>query len=266
MRTQDKRAIIRQRRSPLKDQPLRAPGQSLQEEIDRLQGDEVDTYAALAAAALCLAAFEWVAWLFHWPRNPIGLSVLAVATIAYSIIRVRKAKRRIRLLRLGRDGERVVADALDKLKQEGILVLHDIVGDGFNIDHILLARQGIYAIETKTYTKWQGAEITYDGKAVRIGSFEPPRDPIRQVNLIAKWLKSTLKEMTGKNYNVRPVVVFPGWYVRNQGPADKPEVWVLNPGQLPAIVADQPACLSEEDVKAAVYFLTRLVKTRSDAD
>jgi hypothetical protein len=237
----------------------------LQEQIDRIQGDEIDQYAALGAVAVCLAAFEFISWLFRWPRNPLEVSVLSGAVLVYSLWRVRKAKKKLRLLKLGREGERAVADALDKLKGEGATVLHDIVGGGFNVDHVVLAKRGIYAVETKTYTKWSGAEITYDGKAVKVGGWDPPRDPIRQVVAVADWLRKTLSEMTGKHYHVKPVVVFPGWYVHNQGAADKPDVWVLNPEQLPAIVAEQPASLSEEDVRSAVYFLTRYVKALPDA-
>lgn len=254
-----------QRRSPLKEHPLRTAGQSLQEQIDCLRGEEIYQYAAMAAAAICIASYEWVTWFFRSPRSPLLMSVVAILVVAYSIWRILRAKKRLRLLELGRDGERAVADALDKLKGKGALVLHDIVGDGFNVDHVVIARRGIYAIETKTYTKWAGAEITYDGKMVKAGGWDPPRDPIRQVTLVADWLRDTLKEMTGKHYYVRPVVVFPGWYVRNQDAADKPDVWVLNPDQLPAIIAGQPPSLAEEDVRAAVYFLTRFVKARTGA-
>jgi len=256
---------VTKRRSPLAESPLRTPGQSLQEEIDRLRGEEIDQYAAVAAAAVSLAAYEWIAWFFRWPRNPIVLTIFAVVVVAYSLLRVRSAKKRLRLLQLGRDGERAVADALDEVRGKGAVVLHDIVGGGFNVDHVVLARRGIYAVETKTYTKWAGAEITYDGKTVKAGGWDPPRDPIRQATLVADWLRSTLNEMTGKHYHVRPVVVFPGWYVRNQGPPDKPEVWVLNPSQLPAIIARQQPSLPEEDVRAAVYFLTRYVKAGAGA-
>ena len=42
---------------------------------------------------------------------------------------------------------------------------HDIIGDGFNIDHILISTKGVYLIETKTYSKpLKGkTEIEFDG-------------------------------------------------------------------------------------------------------
>jgi len=256
---------LSKRPSPLKEIPLRVPGQSLQDEIDRLSSDEMTTYVTYAAAAFGFIMYEWVRWLLNPPPNPWLVTVVGGAVIAYSIRRLVKGKERLRLLKMGRDGERAVAEALDKLRGKGALVLHDIVTGRFNIDHVVLAKRGIYAVETKTYTKRPGAEITYDGATLLVGGWKPPRDPLSQAVAIADWLGRMLKETTGKHYFVRPVVVFPGWYVRNQGSAAKSGTWVLNPEQLPAIIAEQEATISEEDVRAALYFLTRYVKSQPDA-
>lgn len=253
------------RRSPLREPPLRTAGQSLQELIDRVQGEEIDQYAALATAAICLAAFEWVAWFMHSPRQPLAICLVSAVVVVYSLLRIRWARMRLRALKLGRDGERAVADALDKLKTTGAVVLHDIVGDGFNVDHVVLGRKGIYAVETKTLSKPSGGEVTYDGKELKLAGFWPLGDPVGEVLAVASWLQRILKEMTGKHERVRPVVVFPGWYVRNQGAPERPDVWVLNPEQLPAIIDTQPQSLSEDDLRAAVFFLTRFIKTRANA-
>ena len=56
-------------------------------------------------------------------------------------------------IKLGRDGERVVAEHLQQLVGAGWRVFHDIQGDGFNIDHVVIGAGGISAVETKTRSK-----------------------------------------------------------------------------------------------------------------
>jgi hypothetical protein len=252
-----------ERRSPLKEPLLRIAGQSLQKEIDRLKWDEIGQYAMLATLAICMAVYECIAWLLHSPRNPLALIILSSLVLIYSLRRVRSAKKKLRLFELGRDGERAVAEVLDILRATGAVILHDIVGNDFNVDHVILSKHGIYAVETKTYMKWPKAEISYDGKTLLVGGRKPIRDPIQQAVAVADWVAKTLNTMTGKSYAVNPVVVFPGWYVRESGHSGR--VWVLNPKQLPAFIAKQPEVLSEESLRLAVYFLIRYVRTTPDA-
>ena len=65
-------------------QPLRNPGQSIDEEIERVIHDEFLTYIVLALILWVMAAFEWAAKALHWPRLP-GIYVI----FAYSTDRER---------------------------------------------------------------------------------------------------------------------------------------------------------------------------------
>ena len=123
------------RRSPLKEKPLRIPGQSLDEEIQNVEYDQVTTYALIATLSIALTLFTWFLYLIKIPSPPWLLTVGCVVVTLYSTHRIRKAKKYIENLKLGRDGERIVAETLDELRQEGAVIFHDILGDGFNIDH-----------------------------------------------------------------------------------------------------------------------------------
>jgi hypothetical protein len=50
----------------------------------------------------------------------------------------------------GADNERRVGKALERLRADGWLVVHDLPRDYGNIDHIACGRNGIYTIETKS--------------------------------------------------------------------------------------------------------------------
>ena len=54
---------------------------------------------------------------------------------------------------MARDGERDVAEYLNDLRKLDCYVLHDLPGKDFNIDHIIVSKQGVFAVETKTFSK-----------------------------------------------------------------------------------------------------------------
>ncbi len=252
-------------RSPLKEPPLRVPGQSVQEEIDRLLIDEMLVAGAITAFAIAWPAYEWFRWFTKTPSSPWLITAVAALAFVYALVRQTSAKRRLDALKLGRDGERAVAEELDKVRSTGAIVFHDIVGDGFNIDHVVISSHGIYAIETKALSKAPGAEVSFDGTTLLVNGRTLDRDPIAQAAAAADWIKTTLRTMTTKDYPVRPVVVLPGWYVNPVSEHHRARVWVLNPKALPAFVVREPAVVSEEDLRLAVFFLARYIKTHPDA-
>jgi hypothetical protein len=65
----------------------------------------------------------------------------------------------------------------------------------------------------------------------------------------SRWLREFLKKETGKDYPVRAVVIFPGWFVTK--PPRKPEVWVLNEKALSVFLDHEDAKLPEHDVALA---------------
>ncbi|HEX9145591.1 MAG TPA: nuclease-related domain-containing protein, partial [Candidatus Binatia bacterium] len=58
-----------------------------------------------------------------------------------------RVKRDVKALRLGRNGERDVGQKLEPLRKHGYQVFHDIIGDGFNIDHVLIGPAGIFTVQ-----------------------------------------------------------------------------------------------------------------------
>jgi hypothetical protein len=93
------------------------------------------------------------------------MSVVAMPIIAYCAFGFWFTVKQIKRLKLGRDGERAVAEQLDVLKRQGAIIFHDLIGDGFNLDHVVLSSQGVFVVETKTRTKpIKGSPtVTFDG-------------------------------------------------------------------------------------------------------
>jgi hypothetical protein len=253
--------------NPLKGKPLRSPGQSVQDELDNLVFDHVAPYS-LGAAFLVIQAFtEWLMTIQHAPRQPWVYTLLAVVAVAASAVQIPRALKKSKQLKLGRDGERVVGQFLEGLRVDGARVFHDIPGEGFNLDHVVISPHGVYVVETKTRMKPRSAsaQITCEGTELRIAGQRPDRDPIVQVQSGGRWLQKLLEETTGKKFAVRTAVVFPGWFVQPMPlmwRQDASMPWVLEPKALPAFIEQEPVSLGVSDVSLAAYHLSRYVRAK----
>ena len=250
-------------RSPLKEPLLRLPGQSIDEKIHRLFNEKLVDYLLVALVFCILALISWIQALTQSQLNPWLMSFVAAPMIAYCAFRFWQGAKEMKKLRLGRDGERAVAEQLEALKRQGAIVFHDLMGDGFNLDHVVLSSRGVFVIETKTHSKpIKGSpSVTFDGKTLLINGFEPERNPVTQVQGNAKWLADMLRASTGRDFPVRPVVLFPGWFVE---PFPKGSlIWVLNPQALPSFIRHEPTQINESDLHMAAFHLARYIKAQA---
>lgn len=250
-------------RSPLKVPPLRNPGQSLDEELQRLFVDSFLPYFLVPSLLGTYALIEWMRYYRPLPPSPWFATGVAIAAVLYSAYKVHKLRPKIHALNLGRDGEKVVGQSLEELRTGGAIVLHDITVNGFNVDHVVISFKGIFVIETKTRSKPKGrdAKVSFDGDKISVDGWTPSRDPIKQVQANTAWVRNLLKESTGKSFPVKSVVLFPGWYIESIGPNAHESVWVLNPKGLPAFIANEKTALSLEDVKMATCHLSRYIRS-----
>ena len=133
--------------------------------------------------------------------------------------------------------------------------------EDFNVDHVVIGPTGGFTIETKTRSKpLRGKpEIHFDGETLKVGSYTPDRDPIVQAQVQATWLRRLLTESTGKVVPVRPVVLFPGWYI-NDSRQNKRDLRVLKPKALPGWLGNEKAVLAPDEVAMASSHLSRYIR------
>jgi hypothetical protein len=140
-------------------------------------------------------------------------------------------------------------------------VYHDVPGEGFNVDHVLIGPGGVYLIETKTFSKRPGdARIEYDGERVLIDGAAPDRDPIKQVQALRDHVGVILVQAVGRRPKIRPVVLFPGWYIDKQPRGV--DVWFLTPLALPSLLDKEPVTLKPEEVSLFATALETYVRAR----
>ena len=244
-----------------KSQSLRNPGQSLDDEIDRVIHDDFLGYYILAAMLWVIATIEWLAKVLHYSRVPGAYAIAAGVATALCAVKFIRTRKHVRNLKKGRDGERDVAEILDDLKRHGAQVLHDIPGEKGNVDHVVICTRGIFVVETKAWSKPDNVwEMDFDGEQIHIATRTPDAAPIVQCKAESASIKALLRESTSKTFPVRGVVVFLDWFVNRQPSARGSAIWVLNPQELAGWVRREPEILSDADVAMATLHLKQYVK------
>lgn len=222
-------------KTPFTGKLLRPPGESLREELVRL--DDKITENLIAFLAMC-------AWLgvttynvqFHGRTGLIiGMGVLCLigyGSCSYFAIRIFRLGRLRRDYNLGFLGERAVGEELNRMMAKGYEVYHDVQFEGrpgsknFNIDHVIVGPGGIFSIETKTRRKQvkKGSDsprniVEFDGNRL---TFPWGSDDfgIKQARENAKHLASWLLQAVGGELDVVPVLALPGWSVDRKGRGD----------------------------------------------
>lgn len=230
-----KRNRRRTRRSPLVSQLLRSPGESLRKDIEEINFD-------LAALIVYTPLIVVVVFASHISASYLGgqhetllryllSSALGAGVLIYGFTKISGLVRRRANLQIGYEGELAVAQELSQLMRSGALVFHDVPGEGFNIDHVVVSPYGTYAIETKARTKpmrdmgKDDAKVVFDGKTLSFPTWQET-DPLDQASRQARWLSKWLSSAVGEQVEVRGGLALPGWFVDRTGRA---EVAVFNP-------------------------------------
>ena len=248
-------------RSPIRAKPARNPGQSLDEKIQQVIDDQAAGPFIAIAALWVVAAVEWFGAWHDLPRQPWWFTFAALAATGWLAWRVKRVREDVRRLRQGRDGEQVVGQFLDGLREGGARIFHDVPSEDFNLDHVVISPRGIYVVETKTITKpGPDAKVVFDGEQVTVAEHRPDRDPVKQALAEATWLRRLLQQSTGRMFPVRGVVVDPGWWVERTNRQRQAEVWVLEPKALPAFIENSASAISPEDLGLAAYHLSRYIR------
>lgn len=216
IKTLDKRS---NKKSPLTQDLLRAPGQTLREKVENLQLD-ISQYLFSAVFSPLLFYSVFMSTEFSRKSNSffkitffVAITFLVMGYLLYKIVSLLKVKRNYAL---GLDAEIAVGQVLNYLMHKGYWVFHDFPAESFNIDHVVISKNGIFAVETKGSAKIDNAgknEAGSDGKTLKFPGWEESK-PLEQAQAQAVWLKNWLTREIGEKIEVHPVLALPGWFVK----------------------------------------------------
>jgi len=218
------------RRSPLLARQVgHVPGEQLVERVSDSQDDLLLSVIVMYFAAptmLLMWALLRVPPDRFKPDPTLWLyGVGAAGMFAYGMRDFVKHWRRRQQARDGLLAERVTGMQLNRLQAQGCIVMHDLPAEGFNIDHVVIAPRGVYAVETKSFRKPKVSDgvdnyaVGFDGQRLRFPDFIEV-DAVGQAQRQAQWLTKTLREALGRDVKVIAALALPGWRV------DQPvDVW-----------------------------------------
>ncbi|MBM9519086.1 NERD domain-containing protein [Desulforhopalus vacuolatus] len=261
----------RKRKSPLSNDLLRNPGQSLLEKINELTV-EITAQTLMIPIIFLQIVSLYLLQILNCPECNRFMLILVLLLCGsgffiYIIINSYRKFHQRNTLRLGYECEVATGQDLTTLITFGFNIFHDFPADGFNIDHIAIGPTGVFAIETKGRAKpldskdKPGYKLTFDGEHLQFPSWTE-RKPLEQARRQAEWLSKWIASSTGTPQPVVPVLSFPGWFISRTKSSDI----VIYSGKNCAFLAKGRQVLSVERIKAISYQVERVcrdVKQRS---
>ncbi len=223
------------RRPPFTQDFLRSPGESLRQAVqEELINIMSYTTALVSIPSFFLASYSWEI-IRKGKSHEILYAVIVLLSTVYLLYKIIKSLNRLKTFRLGMEGERAVGEELNQLMLQGYHVFHDIPKEnGGNIDHVVVGKNGVFAIETKArsknYLKGKKYVVTYKNNKLTFNHRYTTTAPLQQAKNHARWLHNFLKKETGESVFITPVVIIPGWYIKLKDPPN--DVFILATGQI----------------------------------
>ncbi|MEY2490449.1 MAG: hypothetical protein QOC70_2391 [Verrucomicrobiota bacterium] len=237
----------------------RTAGQSIRDEKERLLENRLMPYVFGPGFLWLIFAVEAIHSWSHEPPQPRVWLCLAIAVTGFAWIGYRRLDPQFRNLNRGERGELRVAEILDDLRSSGYRAFHDLVGEGYNIDHVVVGPAGVFAIETKFRSGYGEIEFR-NGEGLFVSGRKEENDPLLQARRNARDVNRIIKENCQIDRWVKPLVVFVGdWKIKNKW--RDTDARVLSTDQIANYLDRQQPELVRREIELICSHLERSVKS-----
>ena len=239
-------------------------GESLQKKID----EDVETYWGIWLLFVAFFLLTVFCWLFYFKVFDadfvfaVVFSIFTVIIFVHGIWKSRKLLRHARNCHKGMEGERLVGEILNKLSDDSTRVFHDVCGDAFNVDHLIISTRGIFTIETKHYDRKHGHKFLFQGGKVFFNGRQC-MSLLNQMDGEASFIQEKLETLCGRRYPVQKVAVIIGAFIENPG-KDFSKYWILNENSFPKFFENSKVVLTIEEVRSLAMQVTEWLKVSVD--
>jgi hypothetical protein len=262
----------KERHAPIASKNLSGPGQSTLDLIERVNEELQGCHTSLILMPILLFATLLSYSYFGNVSQPWIAMAIALGGgllfLAYYLIKLVRLRSKRAHLRLGYEGEVVVARKLSEMVSKGYQLYHGFPGDGFYIDHILIGPIGVMAIETKTFKSMARSSreaepvVTYDGRMLHFPKYSDYQS-IDQAKRQAAWLSQWLSCVLGQDICARAMVAVPGWSVKRTSSDGIP---VVNPKQFATLFKHiTPRPLTQSMIRRIVRQVERQCRKAADS-
>ncbi len=240
---------------------LRGPGETQLKRTQKFEEDMI-LWVVVAGGMPVLVAATMLQWTNSFPEvfrlAWVGLTIAAFIVTFLGAARWFARKTRSAYNHyLGYFGERIVAENLEPLKQEGWRIFHDVPaknnGTLFNLDHVAVGPGGVFVIETKTRRKgnarpgFDDHRVYFDGHEL-VWPWGEDSHGLAQAEQNAQWLEKWIGDETKERVTVMPLLVLPGWFVERKPSTGARLCRVANPKVLPDLLAGAQDRLSRQQI------------------
>lgn len=244
-------------RSPFKELRRRPAGESLRIKIAEFDEQIDERLFLLLAMPIALADMMFMLKPFNLYGALTAVAISLIWTLAFKGKLFDLLEQR-RKYQLGFDGERFVGEELSRLIAAGFEIYHDVPFDGFNMDHVLVGKPGVFVVESKTKSKpmdesgTKEYEVVFDGKKLQWPWGAESQD-IEQASNNAKTLSKWLTSAVGENVAVSAILTLPGWWIERKAPCDG--VQILNPKEIIRVCDSKDVELNDVRIRQICHHL-----------
>jgi hypothetical protein len=214
--------------------------------------------------AIAMFAFGLLLLTNHATVSKLGLPLLIAMVFGIKALEPILDKKAAHLIKRAKDaergakGEEYVADKLAMLP-EGYFSFHDLAFEGFNVDHVVVGPTGIFVVETKSHR----GKVTSNGEKLLLNGRQPDKNFISQAWSQTFHMRNILKDRTGKEWSVMPVLCFSNAFVQVRGLVKG--VAVINNGYLNTYITKQKVVLSSDELAQATACM-KMTTRAADAE
>lgn len=260
-----KKQSTARRKNPITKYLLRGAGESVKARLSDVDGD-----LAMHLMMPPMISLFIYAYYSNIPtaKHPLVLgAITGVILFGYVLVKLLKLIKLREKLRLGYDAELAVGQELNTLMRHGYFVFHDVTLKStistFNIDHVVIGKTGVYAVETKGRSKpiFKNGDhqyrVNFDGKRLSFPGWseeKPAAQAVRQAQSLQQWLGHAV----GEAVPVKAVIALPGWYVTH---TQRSEIAVIN-GKNPEryFNAQRPESISDKLIHQIAHQLDNICR------
>jgi hypothetical protein len=201
------------------DSVMHEAAQRFRDELERISASQsiylggILVFVMLFVAAYALQAENLFAGYPNWQLGlQIGFIGLTVAFAAYKLTRTVLTSRQ---LRFQRDGAIAIGHQLQQVTSATTHVFHDVRTTAGVIDHVVVSRVGIYAVNVIARRPHPGASAHVLENQLH---FSDSEEKISAVPLLARntRLANHFTRLIGQRVRVRSIVAVPGWETTEQ--------------------------------------------------
>lgn len=217
------------RRSPIENRPIYGAGEQLRKRVDE-HGDEILLSLTMLFFIGPMLIAMWALQRLPLDRIRLGIwdFVLILLYAGFTITMIWRIQKGVGLRRIANAGlqaELYTAQELNRLMALGCTVIHDVPGERFNIDHVVIGPRAVYAIETKSVRKPRdNHKVVYDGDRLHFPDFSDNKR-LEQTRRQAEWLAKHLRQVLGRPVPVVPALALPGWWIESNNAAAEVQVF-----------------------------------------